>query len=885
MASTIHRQAMSLHGSQSQQKHAFTMPEGSRRAIPSDLAIPNFVADQQAPYNLPFEKEDAQPNDMGGLASCSLTDDLKLPCSEPSSSRTVERQDEPNLRKLQPGDFLYKQVSAYQKHFTPLLEAEQHEESSRIQERLGQWPLELLVAEGYALVELSAFRYIKNGEKVHDGYTFSFVPPPGEFLGYNLFTRAQHLTVVPNPYSPLNFYHQQDVDLGFDAIPSGIVVHSSPEEIRVRFSTKDLKFPSNQLWRLDLAACDIAYLRMAAAMECLRDTPTEIEPGASQDKPRMKGTVLRERLLENWPTEGARNQDAIRPAGVGSSPLIDDPSILDWANRHSITPPVHKEGDPVVTLNASQTQAIALMFKERLSLVQGPPGTGKTRTIIEALRILKSHFKVEHPLLVCTYTNVAVDNLVEGIADAGMNPLRVGNEGGVRDGLEKWSMQAQMERHPRWPEVVKIMNEIAQIRQIRDRLRREMGSAPSDQQKESISRLGNKIHLLRESKAKLESAMRYMIFKSADVICTTCITAGSSAFRMMDFPVVFLDEASMSTEPASLIPLMHGCKHLALIGDHKQLPPVITSELAKEGGLGKSLFERLIEEGSVPSVMLDTQYRMHPSISAFPSDEFYGKALRDGTISPAGGVPATLAPPHSMHLARRKSKLTGEIPAVLFIHHDNHEISRDRSRANLEEMKIVAAVLEDLLLMNPGLRGRDIGIISPYVAQVRMLNKMLKEDSSWADAFRDALGDPRCHELQDVEIKTVDGFEGREKEIIIFSTVRNNSWGHIGFLADRRRMNVALTRAKRALFVVGSISTLSKGRHGGNFLDPEGEEMEKDVAKMVVQGSGDEWRKYIKFILAKEFFIEFNHPVDYRSPEEIQEFEKVAEAAHLSRST
>ena len=272
---------------------------------------------------------------------------------------------------------------------------------------------------------------------------------------------------------------------------------------------------------------------------------------------------------------------------------------------------------------------------------------------------------------------------------------------------------------------------------------------------------------------------------------------------------------------------------------------------------------------------------MHPSISAFPSDEFYGRALRDGTISPTGNIPATLTPPQSRHLARRKSIL-GEIPSVLFVHHDNYEINRDRSKANLEEMKIVVAILEDLLLMNPELRGRDIGIISPYIAQTRMLNTMLKEDYAWAESFQDTLGEPRCHEVRDVEVKTVDGFEGREKEIIIFSTVRNNSYGNIGFLADRRRMNVALTRAKRGLFIVGSMTTLSKRLHGADVLDAEGEEMEKDVAKMVMHGSGDEWRKYIKFILAKEFFIELNRPIEYRCQEEMYEFEKVAEAAHLS---
>jgi superfamily I DNA and/or RNA helicase len=170
----------------------------------------------------------------------------------------------------------------------------------------------------------------------------------------------------------------------------------------------------------------------------------------------------------------------------------------------------------------------------------------------------------------------------------------------------------------------------------------------------------------------------------------------------MDFPVVFLDEASMSTEPASLIPLMKGAKHLALIGDHKQLPPVITSQEAQSAGFGISLFERLIAEKVVPTVMLNTQYRMHPTLARFPSGEFYDDLLLDGVADGSGVVPARLSPPVSKLLQRSPTALgdTSGRPSVVFLDHGGNESESDRSRVNWNEAHIVCSVIEDLLIHN-----------------------------------------------------------------------------------------------------------------------------------------------------------------------------------------
>lgn len=280
--------------------------------------------------------------------------------------------------------------------------------------------------------------------------------------------------------------------------------------------------------------------------------------------------------------------------------------------------------------------------------------------------------------------------------------------------------------------------------------------------------------------------------------------------------------------------------------------------------------------------MLDVQYRMHPSISAFPSKEFYNETIKDGTISVSGAIHGSLTPPQSRHLMSRRSAVTGKPPSVLFIDHSNPEATRYRSRINVGEGKLVAAILEDLLRSDLSLKGSNIGVISPYIAQTRLLENMLKDNPDWEAYFQERLGEERANEMKNIDVKTVDGFEGQEKDVIILSTVRNNSQGHIGFLADRRRMNVALTRAKRALFVLGRMETLASSKKSKS-VEPE--DVEEEVANMLIQGTGDEWRNYIKFVVAEKLFIEMDLQ-EYRTPEQTTAFEDLShgEIATWSKS-
>ncbi|PVF99273.1 P-loop containing nucleoside triphosphate hydrolase protein [Serendipita vermifera] len=707
--------------------------------------------------------------------------------------------------------------------FLTLLQYERDEESRRNEERQTELSSDELVAAGFRVLGLSAYPYIRSKQKFHDGFTFDFVPSAGEYLDNSLLTGGVQITI------------KRDLDPEPEEEYVGTVIFSSPGKLRVKMHNFMSKVSPKMKWRVDLGTTDITYARMKQALDGMRVDPTEMKSESAKDD-QVRGTYLRDVLLHGWGSEGKVGR--VPTLDYPSSPLISNTAIQDWAHRYAAEFPIKKAEDPDIPLNDSQIRAIAQMLRERMSLVQGPPGTGKTSTIVEALKLLKSHFKVKEPILVCTYTNAAVDHLVDGISSGGLKPLRVGNEGKIRDDLEKWSIQTQREMHPKWNSYVELT---LKREDLIERLRKE-----KREQLKDIEAPHQGAHI-----RTLFKEMDHDILQTADIICTTCISAGSSTFDVMEFPIVFIDEASMSTEPACLIPLMHGSQHVALIGDHEQLPPVITSIEAQQGGLAQMC----------ENTILDTQHRMHPDISAFSNSEFYGNELKDGANA------KNLKPPTS-RLSCSKLDWAGKLPPVLFIDHDNSEVWYGRSRANSGEIEIVGAIIEDLLLSNPELKGEDIGVISPYVSQVRTIKDMLRVNLDWEQSFNAILGERRAAEIKEIEVKTVDGFEGREKEIIIFSTVRNNSYGGIGFLADKRRMNVAFTRAKRALFVLGSMRTLSRGKVGL--------EGANQVAKMVIKGNGDEWKKFVQFVVARELFIEYGRPTEYRSPEEISAFEESA---------
>jgi regulator of nonsense transcripts 1 len=271
-------------------------------------------------------------------------------------------------------------------------------------------------------------------------------------------------------------------------------------------------------------------------------------------------------------------------------------------------------------------------------------------------------------------------------------------------------------------------------------------------------------------------------------LCTTNIGAGHFTLANRKFSIVLIDEATQATEPSALVPIVKGARQLILVGDHRQLPPTVTSRSAEEGGLDIPLFERLLSNG-LPAHMLTTQYRMHPTIREFPSSRFYENKLEDGCSS-------SDRPPVAGFLWPDWDKPVAFVP----VHGSEIEEESGSSRSNMDEAAIVVQVVNDLLA--PGdLTPEDIGVISPYAGQVRLIRSMVDDV------------------IEGLEVKSVDGYQGREKEIIVLSTVRANDAGKVGFLSNYRRLNVALTRAKRGLIVIGDDRTLRNDPTWASWLD------------------------------------------------------------------
>ncbi|KJA17170.1 hypothetical protein HYPSUDRAFT_206440 [Hypholoma sublateritium FD-334 SS-4] len=719
-------------------------------------------------------------------------------------------------------------VREYSEKFLRLLHMEEAQDEAALRDRLAQWGLERLQKEGYCLTGMGAY-WLEANQFGRPVAAFSI--GPGIVLPDNKFETGTQVLI--SRLDPLT-----------ESIHTGSVLSRSPTQLRICFPNH---FQLDEgTWRLDLGRPNLIYDRMRMAISQLETDPVDtmkiVPSGASQII--LEGTELRDVILRSF-MPGAKAEkkgtefvdllDAQCAVSADSKfafdgAFKDDQRIMSWARRYSQPNPIVVDGDPpLVGLNTSQKKAMAMMIGQRFSLIQGPPGTGKTKTIIDTVKLLKVHFEVPQPLLLCTYTNVAVDNLVDGLVKAGVKPLRVGYHGTIRSSLIPYSLDYKLQHHPLTATVQKLVDESATTQEgieeltgkYKDLEKKVQDAVARTPRRDTVQRLSN----MREALVKLKTRAKYLksrifsiqqkmltdIVSDADVVCTTCITSACYALNIMDFPVVFIDEASMSTEPASLIPLMKGSEHVALIGDHKQLPPVIVSHQAKEDGFGVSLFERLIEEDHVPSVMLDIQYRMHPDISRFPAKEFYDLSLFDGTVDASGNALPGLEPVHSKHTGNHP--LEKARPSVVFLDHSGNESYQARSLLNITEAHIVASVVEDLLLNNPTLMGEDIGIIAPYAAQIRLLTRYLSPaHAAYRARFEAVLGSARAREVPRIEVKTVDGFEGREKQVIVFSTVRNNAAGHIGFLADKKRLNVGLTRAKRGLFVVGSVATLREGR-------------------------------------------------------------------------
>ncbi len=602
-----------------------------------------------------------------------------------------------------------------------LIRWELDDELEMTEERLRNWTEKRLRANGIALFGLIA---------KPDGWLFGqrivkLRPGSGMSLGSHRFRQGDIVMLSRN--SPLTEKPIEGIVSDRNRNQIRIVVPDPPQGLR------------KGNWRMDRGANRIAFDRMRDALNSVFE-----EDGSAP---------LRELLLG----------------------LVHDP-----IGTASLTPEMGgaKQARVVLQrdLNEAQRSAAESAMSSRLTLIQGPPGTGKTHT---AVRILEIWAKQDiGTVLAVADSNVAVDNLLEGLVKRGVKAVRLGQPVKVREGLRDSTMDAEMERHPLRKDLV---NHIELNEKLARRIKGMRGGKEKGLAHRDLSRGWKEVK-------RIEGEIRDDILDRAQVLCCTCIGSGHEILDGRKFPRVLIDEATQATEPAALVPLVRGARQVVLIGDHRQLPPTVISRRAEKGGLDRSLFERLIEMGISPRI-LTTQYRMHPAISEFPNAQFYDGLLEDGVEASDRETPEGILWPD------------WEVP-LLFLPVDGDEVlSPDgASKENAVESSWVVKILMELV-DSGGFATSQVGIVTPYAGQVRSIRDMLPE------------------QLQSVEVRTVDGYQGREKDVIIFSCVRSNIDGNIGFLSDRRRLNVALTRSRRGLIVIGNPDTLSHDENWNDWLE------------------------------------------------------------------
>ena len=616
--------------------------------------------------------------------------------------------------------------------FTELIKQELDDETQLVEERWKTWTKQRLVVAGVAMFDLSA-------------------RPQGRFFGDDIIVfETQRGDRMPNHrFGPGDIVLISRSRPWGEKVVEGVVLDRGPTRIRivVKERPKDVKKGG---WRLDRGANRVAHDRMHEALIGFHSTEGE------------SGTVLRDLLLANVLDV---NESASLPPDIRGKPSLRAP-------RPNVS-----------HLNKSQQQAIELGLSQRLTLIQGPPGTGKTYTAVHLLNTM-AHLG-SGPLLATAESNVAVDNLLEGLLDLGVKALRIGRPVKVREALRDATLDALVEQHPMQEELAFLQDEQRQLRKALPSLRgKEKGLMHKD------------ISINQREIRRIEANMMASILDEAEVICATTIGCGHRLLESRKFPIVLMDEATQASEPSALVPIVKGCRQLILVGDHQQLPPTVISRRAEQGGLNRSLFERLIACG-LTSTMLTTQYRMHPVMREYPSARFYENRLEDGCASTDRPAPAGfLWPDWDRPMA--------------FIPIEGSEVQDEegKSRSNLDEAAKVIGIVDELLAMGD-IQASEIGIVTPYNGQVRLLSSL----------FEQAGGLEPGQRYGGLEIKSVDGYQGREKDVIVFSTVRANDAGEVGFLSDHRRLNVAITRAKRGLIVLGHPTTLRHDPTWRAYLD------------------------------------------------------------------
>lgn len=423
-------------------------------------------------------------------------------------------------------------------------------------------------------------------------------------------------------------------------------------------------------------------------------------------------------------------------------------------------------------LNATQEEAVnKVLHAKDVAIVHGPPGTGKTTTLVEAVY---ETLHRENQVLVCAQSNMAVDWISEKLVDRGVSVLRIGNPSRVNDKMLSFTYERRFESHPDYP----------QLWSIRKAIRELYARSRKGAEREAVRR---KINSLKDRATELEIRINESLFSEARVIACTLVGSANRLLTGQKFGTLFIDEAAQALEAACWIPIRKADR-VILAGDHCQLPPTVKAPEALRAGLGHTLMQTIVKNKPDTVSLLKLQYRMNDEIMRFSSEWFYGGMLQS---APEVKYRSILDFDTPIEWINTEGLDCNEE----FIGENYGRINKSEAELSIEQLKGYITKIGRERFLDERI---DVGMISPYKAQVQYLRRLVRNDAFFKP-YRQA-----------ITINTVDGFQGQERDVILISLVRANEEGQIGFLNDLRRMNVAITRARMKLIILGDASTLTR---------------------------------------------------------------------------
>ena len=630
--------------------------------------------------------------------------------------------------------------------------------SERVTEGFSWYPLQVLQT-GFSLGE-KAYVVVERTTRLNEPHQLR----AGQSV--SLFTQAPHVT-HPDKQGIIHFVERNKMKIILNARDVPDWLNLGQLGVELMFDDRSYREMQKALEKLMSATGDrLAELRRLFS-------PPSLEKGAQRVLPRFTAAV-------SAPPEVPLEEDA-------------------FGNKES------REGDAnaIQELNLSQQNAIQHMLTALdVSVMHGPPGTGKTTTLVEAIRLM---CKQENTVLVTAPSNTAADLLTERLAARGLQVVRIGNISRVDESVVSHTLEALLTTHPESKNLKKVKIQAAEYRRQSRQFKRNFGH----EERRERAHLKLQAKELESWAITLENRMIDEIISSAQAITCTLVGAAHPVLEPYRFRTCVIDEAAQALEPACWIPISK-CSRVILAGDPFQLPPTVKSLEASRNGLSHTLIERCLELFPEQIQLLNLQYRMHEAIMGFSNAYFY-----KGALQAAKGV----AGRRLFTLGAAGTDITVFEPVVFidtagcdFEEKTGEGNQRKPSRSNPDEAVLIREHLLQLLAHFPGGHYPSIGILSPYRGQVDYLNTLLLDDPDLGPILQAEKGNGGV-------INTIDGFQGQERDVIYISLVRSNAKNEIGFLSDYRRMNVAMTRARMLLVVVGDSATIGKNKFYESFLD------------------------------------------------------------------